>query len=193
MSLQKIIKENNSTIALWKNEESLAELQKIVPNISVSHISNKKRKKESLSVRILLHKLLPKSTLSYNNYNAPEIDDKQFISISHSDDFLAIMLSSQRIGIDIEKISGKALQVSSKFILNNKHDELSKEKATLIWCCKEAIFKWYQKGNIDFKNDISLEKFHIKEKGEIKATLYNQKYTLNYTKFDNHFLVYVCK
>ena len=193
MSLQKIIKENNSIIALWKNEESLAELLRLMPHISVSHIKNEKRKKEYLSIRILLHKISPKSTLSYNNYNAPELDEKQFISISHSDDLLAIMLSSKRIGIDIEKISSKALQVSSKFILNNKHDELSKEKATLIWCCKEAIFKWYQKGGIDFKNDISLEKFHIKEKGKIKATLYNQKYTLNYTKLDNHFLVYVCK
>ena len=193
MSLQKIIKENNRIIALWKNEESLAELLKLMPHVSVSHIKSEKRKKEYLSVRILLHKLLPKSTLSYNKYNAPELDEKQFISISHSDDLLAIMLSNKRIGIDIKKISSKALQVSSKFILNNKHDELSKEKATLIWCCKEAIFKWYQKGDIDFKNDICLERFHIKEKGKIKATLYNQKYTLNYTKLDNHFLVYVCK
>ena len=169
MSLQKIIKENNRIIALWKNEESLAELLKLMPHVSVSHIKSEKRKKEYLSVRILLHKLLPKSTLSYNKYNAPELDEKQFISISHSDDLLAIMLSNKRIGIDIEKISSKALQVSSKFILNNKHDELSKEKATLIWCCKEAIFKWYQKGDIDFKNDICLERFHIKEKGKIKV------------------------
>ena len=73
------------------------------------------------------------------------------------------------------------------------HTNLSKEKATLIWCAKEAIYKWYQKGNINFIKDIKLHNFKIKKKGILKANFKTEQILLNYQKINNHYLVYVCK
>ena len=97
--------------------------------------------------------------ITYNKYGAPELEHGRFISISHSKNLIAIATSYQKVGLDIEQISDKPLKLSSKFIAKNVHEDLSKEKATLIWCAKEAIYKWHQKGNIDFIKDIKLSNF----------------------------------
>ena len=103
------------------------------------------------------------------------------------------MLGNKKVGLDIEQISDKPLKLSSKFIAKNMQKNLSKEKATLIWCAKEAIYKWYQKGNIDFITDIKLYDFEIGEKGTLIAEFQKERLSLNYQKINNHYLVYVCK
>ena len=95
--------------------------------------------------------------------------------------------------MDIEEISEKALRVSSKFYSKNNFNNLNKEEATLIWCCKEAIYKWHQKGNVDFITDIKLHPFKSLEKGEIRAKFRDTQLILHYQKIHNHYLVYVCK
>ena len=70
------------------------------------------------------------------------------ISISHSKELSRNnYISDKQVGLDIEHISEKPLRLSPKFITDNSHQDLTKEKATLIWCCKEAVFKWHQKGS----------------------------------------------
>jgi len=85
------------------------------------------------------------------------------------------------------------MKLASKFISNENIANLSIKKATLIWCCKEAIYKWHQKGNLNFKDDIKIESFDVKESGEIFANFNDNKLTLNYKEFNRHFLVYLCK
>jgi len=187
------IKANNCQIAIWDINESLDKLIQLSNNMNVSKFKSKKKKKEFLSSRLLLTELLPNDVISYNTYGAPEVVDDNFISISHSKNLVAIIVSKTKVGLDIEQISKKPLELSSKFISQNCHHLLSEEKATLIWCCKEAIFKWHQKGNIDFIADIKINPFIIKDEGQLIAEFKNQKLTLHYKKIDAHFLVYVCK
>ena len=82
--------------------------------------------------------------------------------------------------------------VNAKFISDNTHQNLTKEKATLIWCVKECIFKLFQKGNIDFRKDITIEEFQIEKKGKINCKLRGEKIIVNYQKIDNQYLAYVC-
>ena len=128
-----------------------------------------------------------------NQFEGREIENDNFISISHSKKFAAIIISKNKVGLDIEQISEKPLRLSSKFISDNIHQDLTKEKATLIWCAKEAIYKWSQKGNIDFIKDIKLHNFEIAEKGILTAEFKTERLFLNYQKINNHYLVYVCK
>ena len=193
MSLQQIIKENNIKIGLWKIEESLEELLQLARKTSITNNNTEKRKKEFLISRLLLRNMNLNSNISYNKFGAPELDDFQNISISHSKKLVAILLGDKKVGLDIELISNKPLRLSSKFIAKNVHENLSKEKATLIWCAKEAIYKWYQKGNIDFKKDIKLQNFEIKKRGTLRAEFKTERLFLHYQKINNHYLVYVCK
>ncbi len=187
------INKNNCRIAVWNTNESLNELIKLAEDLDTQHINNDKRKKECLTIRVLLQQLRLFTEITYNSYGAPEIKENNFISISHSEDLTAIIVSKNKVGLDIEKISEKALKLSSKFIKQNTHIPLSKDKATLIWCCKEAIYKWHQKGNVNFSNDIVISPFTIKREGILIAKFKQRKLTLYYKKIKTHFLVYVCK
>ena len=192
MGILSITEANNCKIALWEITETLKELLQLSHTISIPDFNTEKRKKEWLASRLLLNKISPNTALSYNEFGAPELNNGRYISISHSKGFVAIIISKQQVGLDIEEISDKALRVSSKFISTNNLKALTAEKATLIWCCKEAVFKWHQKGNVDFINDIIIQPFLVEEKGEINAEFKHDPLTLFYTKINSHFLVYVC-
>ena len=193
MPLHEKIKENNCKIAIWKMKESLEELIHLSKSLDISKLKTTKRQKEFLSIRLLLNELLPEANITYNQYGAPEIGSDNFISISHSKNLAAIIISKKNVGLDIEKISQKPLKLSSKFMSHEIHNNLSKEKATLIWSCKEAIFKWHQKGNINFISDVKISPFIIQEKGKLTAIFKHKEYTLHYKRINAYFLVYVCK
>ena len=183
----------NCIIAIWEITETLEELLQLSHVISTADFNTEKRKKEWLASRLLLNEINPNYSISYNTFGAPELSNGSNISISHSKGLVAIIISQQQVGIDIEEISEKALRVSSKFVSTNNLNALTAEKATLIWCCKEAVFKWHQKGNVDFINDINLNQFELKEKGEIECYFHEEILILKYHKINTHYLVYVCK
>lgn len=193
MPLFKNIKENNCLISIWYISETLDYLNKNINSGDIKKTTNIERQKEILATRMLLKEMVPNIEIRYNKYGAPIVKNGKFISISHSKLFITIILSSKKVGIDIQEVNYKALKVASKFIDLNTHKQLTKEKATLIWSCKEALFKHYQKGSVNFLNDIKIQPFEIKGKGEIKADFKNQEFTLFYRKLQKHFLVYVCK
>lgn len=193
MGIIKKIEENNCSIIVWDMCESLDELMILGKEFNTKNYKTEKRKKEFLTSRIILKEIYPKERISYNEFGAPELSNGTFISISHSKNLVSVITSKTKVGIDIEEISNKALRLSDKFINPNKHKNLTPEKANLIWCCKEAVFKWYQKGKVDFKNDIELMPFKLEETGKINCTFKSQTLILNYHKINNHYLVYVCK
>ena len=192
MGVIKKYTENNCQIAIWDLNESLTELLKIGARFDSSNFKNEKRKKDFLVSRLLLNELEPNQQISYNSNGAPEISNGKHISISHSKNLVAIIISDKKVGLDIEYISEKPLRLSPKFITDSSQQDLTKEKATLIWCCKEAVFKWHQKGGVDFIKDIIIPEFTVKEKEIITIQFKHKELNLNYQKINNHYLVYVC-
>ena len=193
MGLISTINIPKGTIAIWEITESVDELLKLSSTINLPKFNTEKRTKEWIASRLLLRKINPSYSISYNIFGAPELNNNYCISISHSKGLVAIIISKQNVGMDIEKISQKTIRLASKFISKNNLDNLTAEKATLIWCCKEAIFKWHQKGNVDFIDDIQIYPFENIERGRIKAKFREIQLILSFQKINNHYLVYVCK
>jgi len=185
--------ENNCHIAIWDMQESLNEIIKLSKPFDLIRLKTEQRKKEFLTSRLLLEQLSPNAIITYNQFGAPKLDNGKHISIAHSKKMVAIITSQQQVSVDIEKISMKALRVSSKFVSEKNLKKLSKEKATLIWCIKEAAYKWHQKGGVDFIKDIVIPEFSAKERGETTIHFKNKELNLNYQKINNHYLVYICK
>ena len=169
----------NCTIAIWEITETLEELLQLSNTTSTADFNTERRKKEWIASRLLLNEINPNYSISYNAFGAPELSNGRFISISHSKGLVAIIMSQQQVGLDIEEISGKALRVSAEVVSINNLKALTTERATLIWCCKEAVFKWHQKGEVDFIADIKLHPFKSMEKGEITAEFRNTPLILN--------------
>ena len=193
MGVIKKYTENNCQIAIWDLNESLTELLKLGARFDSSNFKTEKRKKEFLASRLLVQEISQNTIITYNEFGAPELDNGKYISISHSKEMVAIIISEQQVGMDVEQISEKVLHLSSKFVSEKNLKNLSKEKATLIWCCKEAVFKWHQKGKVDFIKDIIIPSFILEEKGQIKIQFKKNPLNLKYQKINNHYLVYVCK
>jgi phosphopantetheinyl transferase len=84
-------------------------------------------------------------------------------SISHSNSYVGIIKSSFQVGLDIQTFRKDISRISSKFMTKENFeiwprdiDQLSKMHMT--WCIKEAVFKAYGLGQINFKEDIIIHK-----------------------------------
>jgi phosphopantetheinyl transferase len=101
----------------------------------------------------------------------PFLEDEAFhFSISHSGNYAAVLVSKEnRVGIDIETISHKAGKIRHKFLsaieeeivyrhLNpaNRSGSIYPQPYTLLWSCKEAVFKWEGIGGMDFREDMQI-------------------------------------
>jgi len=119
---------------------------------------------QHLAGRYLLQELFPDFP-----YHLIEIADtrKPFLpkeeyhfSISHCGDYAAVIVSkNNRVGIDIELVKSKIKRIKYKFLNHPELDlyPLADEKLlTLFWSAKEAVFKWYGNGEVDFKKHINI-------------------------------------
>ena len=186
------IESEKITILVWEITETLEEIIALGEGINTDNYTSEKRKKEHFSIRLLVNEICPTKTIIYNEFGAPELNNGKHISISHSKELVAVIFSEKKTGLDIEQISEKSLRIASKFVSARNLIKLNKEKATLIWCIKEAIYKWHQKGEVDFIKDIIIPEFIAKKHGSVTAYFRKKELNLNYLKINNHYLVYVC-
>lgn len=90
------------------------------------------------------------------------------ISISHSFDFSAIVISNKNVGLDVEQIKEKNLKIAPRF-MNIKHleglnEDEAMKKATVIWGIKETVFKLKNEKGISFPNHVFEENFNLEDK-----------------------------
>ncbi|MCF8321518.1 MAG: 4'-phosphopantetheinyl transferase superfamily protein [Flavobacterium sp.] len=166
--------ENASQILVWKITESYEQLFESVQLKEKSLVRLRSMKSELhqrafLSVRMLL-KIAGYSDfeLHYDSSGKPHLEDEKYISISHSHEFSTIIISSQKVGIDIEMQREKIIKIASKFCHSEfnflpKNFKSEKEEyiknLTLIWGTKEAIFKIVNVAGVSFKNHIQANPF----------------------------------
>ena len=117
-----------------------------------------KRRIELLSVRALLKAVGINQTIHYND-SKPYLDNG-YISISHSPDIAAIIYNTDHpVGIDIEKISPRIQRIATRAFSDEEiavaNGDL--EKLTILWNCKECVFKLADDEGIDFREMISIQ------------------------------------
>ena len=191
MGLILLNKHKKYQFGVWKINESLIGLIEGFEDDYFNKLKNKKRKLEYVCTRLLLKEFDSNLKISYNKNGAPILNNNKCISIAHSNNLAAIIISDNKVGIDIEKISEKPIKIAAKFISENDNISMDTNDTCLAWSAKEAIYKLHEIGGLDFKNDILIQKIN-KEKNIIKAKFKNKTLFLNYQKINNHFLVYVC-
>ena len=47
----------------------------------------------------------------------------------------------------------------------NSDEALNIQQLTLLWSCKEAVFKWWGNGEVDFSEMIRIKHFELLQKG----------------------------
>jgi 4'-phosphopantetheinyl transferase len=207
MPLFKTLKYSNATtIYIWHITEPFSELYEQVtlnPKSAqrLDKMKSQLHQRAFLSVRNLLAEAgYTDFDLHYDSSGKPHLNDNNYISITHSHEFAAIIVSDQKAGIDIELQRDKILRIADKFVATaelSRLQSLSKEeyikKLTVKWGAKEAIFKICNEKGISFKNNIKVSPFELDQKETTAILDFDKKqqcFTICFDEFDSFTLVY---
>jgi 4'-phosphopantetheinyl transferase len=176
MPLYKNIILNSSTqILVWEITESYQELfEAVVLNESNSNrlngMKSEMHQRAFLSVRNLFQEAgYTDFDLYYDEFGKPHLHDGKHISITHSHQFSAIILSDEVVGIDIELQREKIIRIADKFsdtefsFLKPEEKTDYIRKLTVIWGAKEAVFKIRNEKGISFKDHIKVSAFEMND------------------------------
>nr|WP_314896167.1 4'-phosphopantetheinyl transferase superfamily protein [uncultured Flavobacterium sp.] len=210
MPLFKTIYVNSTTqILVWKVTETYAELfGQVVLNdtncIRLDGMKSEMHQRAFLSVRKLLQETgHTDSDLYYDEFGKPHLNGEKHISITHSHNFSAIIISDETVGIDIELQREKIIRIADKFcdsefqFLSRSFGTEKKEeyirKLTVIWGAKEAVFKIRNEKGISFKDHIKVNAFELEVKQTIAELHFDslvKDFKIHFEEIENFTLVY---
>ena len=185
--------DDDTEFALWKIEEKADDLYSQLQlnaheKAYVEQLSHGKRHLHWLGTRVLLRKML--NTDEYidcrvDAHGKPYLVNLPYhISLSHSLDYAAVMISKEPVGIDIEQVTDKIERIARKFMRQEELDFITDadkiNQLYVCWCAKEAIYKCYGQKEVSFANNILLEPFNFEGHGYLNAHLHKGEVYLNY-------------
>jgi phosphopantetheinyl transferase len=206
MPLYQTITHNSaSKIYIWKIEESFETLtNEVVLNhnsqVRLNGMKSELHQRGFLSVRKLLqHAGYSDLDLYYDAFGKPHLNDGKHISITHSHEFSAIILSDQNTGIDIERrrdkiinIADKFVDLESRFLDKQAHSDYI-SRLTVIWGVKESVFKICNEPGISFKNHIQVDSFQMNDSSGfavLKMEQVQRFFEIYFEEIENFNLVY---
>ena len=201
--------EDKTRIGVWQVTETEEELKTLssVPSDELEEISfirSESLRRQKLAVRALLDTMFEdKVYLSHHDNGKPYIENcVTNISITHTEKYVAVILNdNEDVGIDIESLARDFSSVVKKALSEDEIDDLEEDdkrngQLAIYWCAKEAIYKMLGQYDVNFAEQIEVEKFRPKKDGELEATFededgFEEEFDLEYIIFDNHVLVWV--
>jgi phosphopantetheinyl transferase len=200
---------DHSTIAIWNAEETNNVLfglllQKNNLYKIPDEFKHERRISEWITVRLLLHEILlthDEIKIDYDQKGKPHLQNIEGnISISHTGNYVCVLYhKTLKTGIDIERVTPRIEKIAFKFVNDQERkfirDEHKLDMLYIIWGAKESLFKWYGKGNLDFRKNFNVLPFHYNQRGQLSAQFILNKdicqMTLHYHKFNELMMVYV--
>jgi len=206
MPLFKTIQFSSTTqILVWKISESYEELYDAIilndkNSIRLAGMKSQLHQRAFLSVRKLFQLAgYSDFDLYYDQFGKPNLTDGKYISITHSHDFSAIIISNETVGIDIELQRDKIIKIADKFcdtefqFLNPENKEEFIRKLTVIWGAKEAIFKIRNEKGISFRDHIKVNLFDLHNEETIAELHFNnlvKDFKIYFEEIEGFTLVY---
>lgn len=183
--------DENTKLAIWKIEEEENFFLNSVP--LQREITHPHKRLQHLAGRYLLKYLFPDfpvELIRIADTRKPFLENEIYhFSISHCGNYAAVIVSkTERVGVDIEMPTPKVEKIKHKFLheeelamVNGESSIVNSElfncqlstiicHLTLLWSCKEAVFKWWSYGKVDFSEQIRLQPFVLNRSGQIQAS-----------------------
>lgn len=195
-------------LGVWKIEETEGFFKGNVPQHR--DVTHPHKRLQHLAGRFLLQYLFPDfpyELIEIADTRKPFLPNEQYhFSISHCGDYAAAIVSSkERVGVDIEEPVEKILRIQDKFLSGKEKQEFGirslaraneiqttdYQLQTLLWSAKEAVFKWYGDGGVDFRQHIQL--FNRQSEGTIDCFFSKNgaELVIHYREFDGLVLGWV--
>lgn len=187
-------------LGVWYIAEAKEELMILAKKIQINlsklpEVKNENRIRQWLATRLLLHHFFTAVEIIYDDLGKPFLSNGWNISISHSGNYVAIILNEKEpCGIDIEQISPKVERIKHKFLNETDLKNTTTEQdLTIYWSAKEALYKYYGKKEVLFIENLFIEDFYETKNnftGIIIMSDLNIKLNMSWEKIEDYVLVY---
>ncbi|MFI3263286.1 MAG: 4'-phosphopantetheinyl transferase superfamily protein [Rikenellaceae bacterium] len=158
----------SGNIYLWEITETLDELITLAQldedeKTTLKDFKSHNRQLEWCATRALLQTINKGAKIKYNSSGAPYINENCYISISHTNNCAVIALSPQRVGVDIERRNRNFNKIAHRYISEQELSVIEKSNIdinnaqAILWSFKESVFKFVERGEIDFKEDLQIK------------------------------------
>jgi len=171
----------------------------MLPHTWLDKLDLDKVSRHNLAARVLAHQVSPGfAPLEKDEYGKPFFDSEDHeISITHAGEYAGFIQTEKRkCGIDMEEITERVRRIQSKFVREDEEGFLADDLRGLfmIWCAKEAMYKYYGLKSLDFKQHMKLDYKPLQESGTLTGHIdkddYSRTLELNYTFFDNYLILH---
>ena len=125
----------------------------------VASFSSEQRRCEALAWRAIVRRELGQEVkIGYDSFGGPMVENPNtHIGVSHCKDMVAVVVADAPCAIDIEDATRNFERVIERVttpaerVLSTADDWSAR-----LWCAKEALYKYYRKGELDFREDIEI-------------------------------------
>jgi phosphopantetheinyl transferase len=198
----------NTRLGVWKIEETEEFFKGNVPQHR--DVTHPHKRLQHLAGRFLLQYLFPDfpyELIQIADTRKPFLPAAQYhFSISHCGDYAAAIVSKEsRVGIDVEIPVDKIEKIMYKFLSAKELDRFNLVagagkiigvenyyESTILWSAKEAVFKWYGNGGVDFRKQIQLlSRNEEKETIDCFFSKNESELFIHYRQFDGLILAWV--
>ncbi len=157
-------KHSHGIIALWHITEQPEQLQAMLTIDEFLPFKSDRRNRHWLAARIALQEAvgISNSRIIKNHHGKPFLSDEDgHISMTHSGNLAAAIYNSKaNCGIDLELFDERINRIAHKFCTEEEKllipIDFYNGSLCLIWSAKEAVFKYANLHDIDFKIHIKL-------------------------------------
>lgn len=202
-----LIEENESyKVGLWRISESENYFKSNMDyEPTATQMGKRLQQYASRAVLTMLSQDFPLHLICHDVQGKPILTDGSVhFNLSHTQHIAAAILSEKtQVGIDIEKVDERLHKVKGRFLgteekqmIDVLNDDLKTSALTLCWSIKEAVFKWWGAGSVDFAKDIQIKSLQLDSKVLLQVDFCaDKKYTLSVhcIKIDDHWVSYLIK
>lgn len=153
--------------------------------VRLRNISHEQKRKEFLASRLALCHLDPNYCIVYEG-RIPNLDNGNFVSLTHAHHVAAAVLSKNFVvGIDVEMQREQLFKISDKFLHPEEKAQVRKAQELhdlhVYWGAKEAMYKIYKKGKVDFSHELRVDPFGVGPNGETTGRIVKDGKTIGCT------------
>jgi len=196
---------DHASLGLWHMTETWQELRAMLhfsdsELLALEEKKTDKRKQEWLACRVLLREMTQaQPIIVYDENRKPRIDGTSMqLSMSHSGDYsCAYVHDSEAVGVDLQQMKPSIARGSDYFLNETEQqwvDLGDNVLLHLIWCAKEAAFKYAGDPDLDLKKHIITNPFHSNQNGSIQVSIQkeprNESIHVHYDAFEDYLLAW---
>lgn len=125
----------------------------------VEAFSSAHRRREVLAWRSIVRRELGSDcAIGYDEWGAPVVGNSDtHISVSHCRDLVAVVISDTPCAVDIEERGRNFEGVSARYMTEQERSlSTDTDWSAMVWCAKEALYKYYRKGGVEIREDIKI-------------------------------------